>query len=167
MNLNLDLELGPRTRRLLKRIARALEHRDAHHHRHGLIVTRIEFDTRQIVKGDIREMVLTDSQQAKITFGQPLDKRGKNAKVQAGSVTFSIDNPAVATVTQDANDPFSALVIALDTTPDGAPTTITISADADLGDGVKTITGVEPLIVIAGEAVGFGNAIVGEPTEQP
>ncbi len=167
MKFSLDLEFGHQTRRLLKRIARALEARQDAHHRNQLILTRVSFDTGQIVKGEITEMVLTDSQQATITFGQPLDKRGKNAKIQPGSVTFSIDNPAVATVTQDANDQFSALVVVLDTTPDGAPATITISADADLGDGVKTITGVEPLIVIAGEAVGFGNATVGEPTEQP
>lgn len=167
MKFDVDLELGSKTRRILKRIARALEETHQAAHR-GLILTRVSFDTGQIIESveGITLMVLTDTQQATITFGQPLDRKGKPAKVQPGSVVFSIDNPDAATVTQDPNDPFTASVVAGNPTADGAPATITISADADLGDGVKTITGVEPLIVTSGEAVGFGNAAVGPITEQ-
>ena len=163
--MSLSFELGLKTRRILKRIARALEAKQFVND--NLVLIRVSFDTGQIVEGDIQLMVLTDTQQATITFGQPLDKKGKPAKVQPGSVAFSIDQPDAATVTQDASDPFTALVVAGNPTADGSPATITISADADLGDGVKTITGVEPLIVTSGEAVGFGNATVSAPVEQP
>ena len=57
-------------------------------------------------------------------------------------------------------------MVAGNPTVDGSPATITISADADLGDGVKAITGVEPLIVTSGEATGFGPATVGPIAEQ-
>jgi hypothetical protein len=160
-----DFELGHRTRRILKRIARALEAPRRSHH--AFTLTRIVFDTGQIVEGEIELMVLTDTQQSTLTFGPPLDRKGKPAKIQPGSVVFSIDQPDAATVTQDASNPFSALVVAGNPTVEGSPATITITADADLGDGVKPITGVEPLIVTSGEAVGFGNATVGEPVEQP
>ena len=163
--MTLEFEAGFKTRRLLRRIARALEEKRAA--RQSLTVIRVQdLDTGLIVEGRITLMVLTDTQQTSITFGQPLDKKGKPAKVQPGSVTFSIDQPDAATVTQDANDPFTATVVAGNPTADGSPATITISADADLGEGVKTITGLEPLIVTSGEAVGFGNATIGPITEQ-
>ncbi len=161
----MELEAGRKTRRILKRIARALELKRAA--AQSLTVIRLQDpDTGLIVEGRITLMVLTDTQQASITFGQPVDKKGKPAKVQPGSVVFSIDQPDAATVTQDTNDPFTATVVAGNPTAEGSPATITISADADLGDGVKTITGVEPLIVTSGEAAGFGPATVGDATEQ-
>jgi hypothetical protein len=162
--MTFDLEAGRKTRRLLKRIARALEVKRAAAER--LTVIRVQdLDTGLIVEGRITLMVLTDTQKARITFGQPLDRKGFPAKVQDGSVTFSISDDS-AVVTQDPADPFSADVVAAHPTPDNQPATITISADADLGEGVKTITGVEPLIVTSGEAAGFGPATVGEVTEQ-
>ncbi len=161
----LAFDFGRKTRRILKRIARALEIKRAAAQR--LTVIRVQdLDTGLIVEGRITLMVLTDTQQTSITFGQPVDRQGKPAKVEPGSVVFSIDQPDAATVTQDANDPFTASVVAGNPTVEGSPATITISADADLGDGVKTITGVEPLIVTSGEAVGFGPATVGPITEQ-
>lgn len=167
INLDFGIELGPRSRRVLRRIARAIERQHEKRARQRFILIRLSLDTGQIIEGEINKMVITDTQQATLTFGLPLDKKGKPAKVQDGSVSFSIESGAGATVTQDPADPFSALVVAGDPTLEGSPATITISADADLGDGVRTITGVEPLIVIAGDAVGFGVATVGAPTEQP
>lgn len=160
----ISFELGKKSRRALKRIARALEEKRAARKRLPLIRVQ-DKDTGLIVEGEITLMVLTDTQRARITFGQPVDKKGFPAQVQPGSVVFEISDDSAAVV-QDPNDVFSADVIAAHPTPDQAPAVITISADADLGDGVKTITGVEPLIVTSGEASGFGPATVGPATEQ-
>ena len=90
--MGFEFELGLRTRHLLKRIARALEEKRAAAQR--LTVIRVhDLDTGLIIEGRITLMVLTDTQQTSITFGQPVDKKGKPAKVQPGSVTFSIDQP--------------------------------------------------------------------------
>ena len=162
--MTLEFEAGFKTRRLLRRIARALEEKRAA--RQSLTVIRVQdLDTGLIIEGRITLMILTDNQKARITFGQPLDRKGFPAKVQDGSVTFSISDDS-AVVTQDPTDPFSADVVASHPTPDNQAATITISADADLGEGVKTISGAEPLIVTSGEAAGFGNAAVGPITEQ-
>jgi len=128
---------------------------------------RLSLDTGQIIEGEITSMVISDTQQATLEFGAPLDRKGKPAKVEPGSVAFSIDNPAAATLTPDPDNQFKVLVVAGDPTPDGSPATITITADANLGAERTTITGVEPLIVTSGEAVGFGAAVSGDPVEQP
>jgi hypothetical protein len=45
---------------------------------------------------------------------------------------------------------------------------VNISADADLGDGVNTIHGVQlDVTVTGGMAVGFGDPTVETPVEQP
>lgn len=42
---------------------------------------------------------------------------------------------------------------------------ISVSADADLGEGIKTLTGVLDLEIVSGEAVSL-NIIAGTPREQ-
>jgi len=102
---------------------------------------------------------LTDTQQVRISIA-PVDKKGAPAEVQ--SVAFSSSDSGVASVTQDPADEKAALVVA------GLPGTcqIQVTADADLGNGVTTITGTLDLTVVGGEAVALGiNA--GAPEEQP
>lgn len=117
------------------------------------------------IEGEIKFMQLTSSQKCTIEFGQPVDKKGFPTQVEEGSVVFSIGDDT-ATVEQDATNPLKATVFAVHPATDpSVATVITVTADADLGDGVTNITGTEPLLVIAGQAVGFGPATVGTPEE--
>lgn len=132
---------------------------------------RVEPDTGFIEIGDIKSMQITDSQQFKITFPAPTDKKGFPAKVQDGSVSITVGNDT-ATVEQNPEDPtnpFSAVVKgARPGADDGSEVTaVTISADADLGEGVKTISKAVELMVTSGEASGFGEPTVGDVEEQP
>jgi hypothetical protein len=120
--------------------------------------------------GDIRFMQITDSQQFKITFAEPVDKKGFKAKVQEGSVSITVGNDT-ATVEPNPDEPtnvFSALVKgARPGADDGSEVTaVTISADADLGEGVKAISKALELQVTSGEASGFGEPTVGTVEEQ-
>ena len=162
LEVGFTIELGPHTLRALKRALNDEEQPVPHFH-----VVRIVFDTGQIVEGDIKSMVLTDSQEATLSFGRPVTKRGNPAQVDESSISFTIsDGSATLTPNPSGTDPYSVKVTAAVLTPVDTPAVITITADADLGDGVKNISGVEPLIVIAGEAAGFGPATSTPPTEQ-
>lgn len=126
-------------------------------------------DTRLVVEGDPNKMTITDTQRVRITFGKPLDKKGNDASIQ-GDPTFASSDDSVTLVAVDG-DPFSIDVDGQKPSPkdaDGNPVAgvVTIKGDADLGDGVREITGGEPYLVTAGDAVGFGAATVGTPTEQ-
>jgi hypothetical protein len=132
---------------------------------------RVEPEAGFIEMGDIRSMQITDSQQFKITFPAPTDKKGFPAKVQDGSVTITVGNDT-ATVEPNPDDPtnaFSALVKGnRPGADDGSEVTaVTISADADLGEGVKTISKAVELMVTSGEATAFGEPTVGTVEEQP
>jgi len=108
--------------------------------------------------------VLTDTQQVDLTYGKPVDKKGGQATVQAGSVAWKSTDETVATVTAGTEDPITGTVVA------GLPGTceVWVEADADLGDGVKTISGEKVGIqVTSGEATAFGPLAVGTPVEQP
>jgi hypothetical protein len=131
---------------------------------HLKLVRVHDIDSGLIVEGEITKMQITDSQQATIEFGAPVDKKGFPATVQDGSVSLSVGDDS-ATIEQDATNPFKGLVKGVH--PSDAATLITITADADLGDGVTNITGTEPLNVTGGQAAGFGPATVGTPEEQP
>jgi hypothetical protein len=130
-----------------------------------LILVR-DIDTGLTLRGDIKLMQLKDTQKCRIEFGAPVDKKGNLAKVQEGSVSISITDDS-AHFEPDPSNPFAGTVVADKPTADATkPGAIVIVADADLGDGVNNIQGTEPLIVVAGDAVGFGVASVGTPEEQ-
>lgn len=84
----------------------------------------------------------------------------KPARVD-GVPTWSIDNESCATL-EVAEDGMSAKVITADTGADIRSATITITADADLGDGVQKITATVPIVVgpEMADTLGIG---VGEP----
>jgi hypothetical protein len=130
-----------------------------------LTLTKVTIDFGAAIEGEIKKMQLTDTQQATIEFGAPVDKKGFPAKVQEGSVVISIDDAAQATVTQDTANPLKAQVVAL--APSDVPTMIRIKADADLGDGVELIEGSEPYNTTSSKATGFGAPTIGTPEEQP
>ncbi len=101
---------------------------------------------------------LTDSQQCALSIA-PVDAKGNPAPVQ-GAPVWASSAPTVAAVTPSA-DGLSANIVA------GATGTaqISVSADADLGDGVTTITGVLDVTVVGGQATSIG-IVAGTPVSQ-
>lgn len=86
-------------------------------------------------------------------FGKPVDKFGNLAEVQEGSVKITSSDETVGKVLQDTTNPYA---FSVEVTGKAGVFSVNISADADLGDGVKTITGLGSVEVKSGEATGFG-----------
>lgn len=101
---------------------------------------------------------LTNTQQCALSVSG-VDKKGNPAGLD--SIAYSSSDPSVATVTQDTADSSKALVKAVA----AGTVQINVSADADLGDGVSTLSGVLDITVVAGQAVGFV-INTGTPEEQ-
>ncbi len=102
---------------------------------------------------------MTTTQQFTIT-PQFLNHQGKPAPVD-GVPTYASSNEATATVVPAA-DGLTALVVAQGV----GGYEISVSADADLGSGVRTLVGKDDGEVTLGEAVSVGFA-VGPIEEQP
>lgn len=116
-------------------------------------------DQRTIIKGEIEHMIITDSQQVDLAI-KPVDKKGKPAQID-GVPAWVSSNPAVATVAP-AEDGLSALVKAAD---ELGSTQISVTADADLGEGVVNIAGTLDIEVVGGQAVSL-SIVAGTPAEQ-
>lgn len=91
----------------------------------------------------------------------PLDAKGNDAPIETGSVVVSSSDEAVATIEKDPENEKSLTVKGVN----NGTCTLTISADADLGEGVKTITTEVNVEIISGQASNFGITF-GEPVEQ-
>jgi hypothetical protein len=102
---------------------------------------------------------MTTTQQLTVSIN-PLDRQKKPAKVD-GAAVFTSSDESVATVTGN-DDGLSALVVARGV----GNYSISVSADADLGEGVVTIVGTATGTVTQGEAVSI-DVVSGEPEEQP
>jgi len=97
-----------------------------------------------------------------------VDSKGKPAKVD-GIPTLAVDNAAVVDsappFTDNGNGTFSSTIHITDTTGSAQ---LTVTADADLGTGVTTITSVDVVNVIPGDAVAanfsFGTVTPDTPT---
>ncbi len=100
--------------------------------------------------------ILRDSQQAELSY-TATSKRGNPATI--ADAAWSSSDESIATV---AGDGAGAVVKAVG--PIGTAT-ITLTGDADLGEGVKPVRGVLDIEVVAGDAAVF-NITVAEPTEQ-
>ena len=109
-------------------------------------------------------LVLSASQQ--VTFSVSYtDKKGNPAKVEGLPVWASSDE-ALLTV-EAAADGMSALAVAVGgLTPPDTTVQVSVTADADLGEGVTAIVGVGNVAIVAGEAVA-ANLSAGAPEEQP
>ncbi len=105
-------------------------------------------------------MVLKDSEQVVLSV-VPVDAKGNAAAVDGAPVWGSSD-PSVATVTPAA-DGLSATVAAAG--PLGK-TQISVTADADLGEGVESVVGTLEIAVVAGKAVSL-SIKTGTPEEIP
>jgi hypothetical protein len=102
---------------------------------------------------DITMLVLPIDQKVHCSI-EPVDAKGNPAAID-GVPTWTSSNEQIATAIADPVDGsgiFTAWV-----TPVGQLGTcqINVTADADLGSGITTITGVMDLQAVAGQAVGF------------
>lgn len=112
----------------------------------------------QTIKGDIMAFILSNTQEVDLAI-QPLDKRGRPAQVD-GKPEWAVSDPAKATLVV-SDDGLSSVLKALD---NGA-IQVGVVADADLGEGVQTITGTLDVEIVGGQAVSIG-IIAGAPREQ-
>lgn len=96
----------------------------------------------------------------------PVDRKGRPAKVQEGSVEYSIDDSSVATVEEDPTDETKFKVVSsAEAITEAKLANVTVSADADTGDGIKTVTGVLAIVVEPDGAEGFGITTLTEPAD--
>jgi hypothetical protein len=94
----------------------------------------------------------------------PQDANGNPAQVEMGSVNIASSDESVCRVVRDPDNETKFEILGSNDGTVGVAQ-IDISADADLGDGVETITGFIGVEITAKHAVGFGMTI-GEPVEQ-
>lgn len=118
----------------------------------------LEFNKIKI-EGVIKMFSLKLRQRVKLTL-RPIDSNGDPAPIEAGSAVFNSTEPEVMRIELIPEEPESCWIYSGVT----GVATIEYSADADLGEGVKTITGSSNGEVIPREAVGFGVAF-GEPED--
>ena len=103
-------------------------------------------------------LVLTDMQKVQLSI-QPVDGAGNPAPVDGPPIWESSD-PGVLTL-EASTDGMSAIASAVG--PLGAAQ-VKVSADADLGEGVETITGILDVQIVADKAVSLAvQAGVPEP----
>lgn len=98
-------------------------------------------------------ITLTDLQKVKLTIEKILDAMGQPAQIE-GKPVWASSNMEVVTV-EPAEDGMSAYAITVG--PIGGAQ-VTVSADADLGEGVSMITQIEEITVLPSQAVSFGIA---------
>lgn len=146
------IEVGDNLSHLLHRLLGKRSKRRARRQRARLIISRVEYlDSHIVLKGEISMASLRENEQVRFTV-TPRTAKGNVGKVQAGSVEWSSSDPAIATVEEDPTNELSAVVKAVG--PEGSAT-ITFTADADLSDGVRPVSGLGAVQVIAGDTVGF------------
>lgn len=103
-------------------------------------------------------LVMTSTQQCLLTM-QPLDAKGNPAPVD-NVANWEVANPEVCTL-EIASDGVTALCKATAL----GDTQVSCTADADLGSGVRNITGLLDVSIRAAEAVSMG-IVAGTPEEQ-
>jgi hypothetical protein len=138
-------------------LARWLKRRE----RKGKLFLSFNFQTFKI-KGVNMAVTLTTAQQVS---GQvnPVDRSGKPAKVEAGSVQYEIvSGTDVAVIEEDPSDETKFTLKAL--APGVAE--LRVYADADLCEGVESIETFAAIEVLPEKAVGFG-VTFGTPEDQP
>lgn len=91
-------------------------------------------------------------------FLTPVDSEGQAALVEPGSVMFLSSDETIFSVEKNPDNELAFKI----TANAAGVAQLDFSADADLGDGVKTISGFAAIEVIPSEAVGFG-IVFGEP----
>lgn len=108
---------------------------------------------RKRKKKHMIEVTLTNEQKVKVTL-TPKTATGKASQVQGGSVKFTVQSGDSTVV--PSPDGLSADLISSDTPGD---TQILVEADADVGDGVETISDIITLHVAGAHAANLGLAV--------
>lgn len=109
----------------------------------------------------VEKMNLAYTQQLPVSI-QPVAKKGNPAPVD-GAPVWTSSNTELVTVTAAA-DGMSAMITPVGGM--GGPTTITVTADADLGSGVTPIIGTLDITVTGGQAVSI-TIVPGTPVDLP
>lgn len=121
----------------------------------------LTFSTNDIkIKGVIKMVTMKVTQFVEGIL-QPVDRLGNPAQVEAGTVQFTSSDEAVFVVARTAEDELKVKLVATGV----GVAQLDYSADADLGEGVVTITGFTGIEITAEQAVGFAVSF-GEPQDQ-
>lgn len=115
----------------------------------GWIDLLIEFPNSQILIET--KMVQLSTEEFVVGTISPKTRKGNPAKVQDGTVSFSSSDENVFTVEQDAENQLKCKV----TAKGEGVAQLDFSADADLGEGVKPVSGFSAVEVKSAEAAGF------------
>jgi hypothetical protein len=105
-------------------------------------------------------LVLKDTQRVTISV-TPVDAKGNPAQVD-GAPVWSIVGPEVVALEVSEN----GLTCVVNTVGTLGTTQITVTADADIGEGIQTISGLLDIEVVSGMAVSL-NVTAGVPEEIP
>jgi hypothetical protein len=97
----------------------------------------LTFFTNQIkIKGEITMVSIKSTQEQDFQI-EGVDRKGNPAPLEAGSAVFESSDPGVFEVVQNPDDQTKGTVKAIGV----GVAQLNFSADADLGEGVETITG--------------------------
>lgn len=113
--------------------------------------------------GEITMIQITDTQKVTLSI-QPVDAKGNPALVD-GAPAWNSSDPSIITVAPSADGLSAVASAAGPLTAEGASVQVSVTVDADLGEGTKEISGTLDVTVVAGAAVSVAiNA--GAPEEQ-
>lgn len=90
----------------------------------------------------------------------PVDAKGKKAKLD-GKPVWALDDETNAQIVEQSDDGLKCKVHISD---NPSATQLTVTADADLGDGVVTLQSQEVINIVAGDAVALGAVTAGSIT---
>lgn len=107
------------------------------------------------------QVQLTDVQEVRLSIS-PKDSQGNPATVD-GAPAWASSDESVLTVAAVSDDGLTADAVTVG--PLGTAT-VTVTADADLGEGVTSLTDTVEITVVASEASAL-NVSAGTPTERP
>ena len=96
---------------------------------------------------------MADDSPGKIFRVKPVTAKGETGKLD-GPVTFVSSDPNIMVVSP--NDDTSCILTPGPGALDGTGAQVQMSGDADLGAGVRQITGMQDISFVAGETIGFG-----------
>lgn len=95
----------------------------------------------------------------------PVKKNGSPATVEPGTVEYSSPDPSVIVEEDPTDETKFKVTTSADEVTESKTVDISVSADADLGAGVKTIEGILTIVVEPDGAVGFGITTLTEPAD--
>jgi hypothetical protein len=155
----IDIDIGS-DHRFLRWLARLLILIAERPRRKGKLNFALGLEGGYIVEGEVMALTLTAVQQASLSV-KAVDAKGNPAEVE--NVVFDGSDPNIITLLPDAEDPTTAWVVAVGT-PGNAQ--VTVTADADIGEGEKNLQGILDVTVVAAEAVAL-EIEAGVPEDQP